>query len=71
MAISGKYGSINIPGIGEKEPVFIVRAQYKLAVTEIEMYRALAASHGSPLAVSLKKEIETFQSWKGKTKLPD
>jgi hypothetical protein len=71
MAISGKYGSINIPGIGEKEPVFIIRAQDKLAISAIEMYRALASSHGSLIAASLNKELETFHSWKGKIKLPD
>jgi hypothetical protein len=71
MAISGKYGSINIPGIGEKEPVFIIRAQDKLAIPAIEMYKALATSHASPLASSLNREISSFQQWKGKTKLPD
>ena len=32
MAISGKYGRVNIPEIGADEPVFILRAQDKLAV---------------------------------------
>ena len=46
MAISGKYGKVNIPRIGSEEPVFILRAQDKLAGTTIEMYRLLANSHG-------------------------
>jgi len=50
--------------------VFILRAQDKLAETAIEMYRALAASHGRPLANSLQKEIETFKKWPTK-KMPD
>jgi len=71
MAISGKYGKVTIPRIGENEPVFILRAQDRLAAAAIEMYRSLAASHGVPLAGSLQKEIETFRQWKGTTKLPD
>ena len=47
MAISGKYGKLHIPRIGEEEPVFILRAQDQLAVYAIEMYQLLAASHGS------------------------
>ncbi|UCD78894.1 MAG: hypothetical protein JSW26_26415 [Desulfobacterales bacterium] len=31
MAISGKYGKLDIPKIGEDEPVFILRAQDRLA----------------------------------------
>jgi hypothetical protein len=47
VAISNKYGNINIPKIGDNEPVFILRAQDELAEHAIEMYRTLAASHGS------------------------
>ena len=70
MAISGKYGKVSIPKIGVDEPVFILRAQDKLAETAIEMYRALAASHGRPLAGSLEREIEAFKKWPTK-KMPD
>lgn len=71
MAISGKYGKVNIPKIGDNEPVFILRAQDKLAESSIRMYQALAASHGSKLTESLDKEIEAFHRWQGKKKLPD
>ena len=71
MAISGKYGKVNISKIGENEPVFILRAQDKLAGTVIDMYRLLAASHGSPLAGKLQKEIDAFLNWEGLKKLPD
>ena len=37
MALSGKYGKLNIPRIGEEEPVFILRAQDRLAEFAIEM----------------------------------
>jgi hypothetical protein len=71
MALSGKYGKLNIPRIGEEEPVFILRAQDKLAEPAIEMYRLLAASHGCELAEGLQKEIDSFRQWKGAKKLPD
>ena len=70
MAISGKYGKINIPKIGENEPVFILRAQDKLAGTTIRMYQLLTSSHGARLT-GLEKEIDSFQKWSGNKKLPD
>lgn len=71
MALSGKYGKVNIPNVGEDEPVFILRAQDKLAESAIEMYRTLAASHGSPVADELQKEIDAFRRWGGPKKMPD
>jgi hypothetical protein len=71
MAISSKYGRVDIKKIGDNEPVFILRAQDKLAGPTIEMYKTLAASHGSRLAASLDKEITAFHSWQGFKKIPD
>ncbi len=71
MALSGKYGKLAIPKVGDEEPVFILRAQDKLARPAIEMYRALVASHGSPLADELQKEIDRFDEWTGTKKIPD
>jgi hypothetical protein len=71
MAVSTKYGRVDIPKIGGDEPVFILRAQDKLAEATIGMYRLLAASHGSKLADSLNREIEAFRGWQGAKKLPD
>jgi flavorubredoxin len=71
MAISGKYGKINIPQVGEDEPVYILRAQDKLAASAIEMYRALVTSHGAPMADRLQRKIDTFQRWSGQKKMPD
>jgi hypothetical protein len=71
MALSGKYGKVDIPKIGEDEPVFILRAQDKLAEPAIEMYRSLTASHSSPLAEVLQKEIDAFRRWSGPKKMPD
>lgn len=71
MAVSGKYGRIGIPKIGEDEPVFILRAQDRLAQGIVEIYKVLAASHESPLAKELDREIERFRQWKGPKKMPD
>ncbi len=71
MAVSGKYGKIDIPGIEEDEPVFILRAQDKIASAAIEMYRSLAVSHGAPVAENLGEEIEKFLNWRGPVKIPD
>ncbi len=71
MALSGKYGRLDIPGIGKDEPVFILRAQDKLAEPAIEMYRLLAASHASQVAGALQKEIDSFYRWQGNKKILD
>ena len=71
MAVSTKYGKVDIPKIGVDEPVFVLRAQDKLAEAAIGMYRLLAASHGSKLVDSLDREIGAFQKWQGAKKLPD
>ena len=71
MAISGKYGKLNIPKIGEDEPVFILRAQDALATGMVEIYRVLLGSHGSPMAAALDAEVERFKNWQGKRKMPD
>jgi hypothetical protein len=71
MALSGKYGKIHISRLGEDEPVFILRAQDQLAAPTIEMYKALAASHGSPVIETIQKEIDAFKAWPGLKKIPD
>ncbi len=71
MAISGKYGKISIPKVGDDEPVFVLRAQDKLAAAAIEMYRSLIVSHNAPAAESVGREIQAFQRWSGKKKIPD
>ena len=71
MAVSGKYGKMDINKVGPDEPVFVLRAQDKLAIPAMEMYRALAESHGSPVLSSLQEEIDRFKSWQGMSKLPD
>ena len=57
MAISGKYGRLNIPRIGEEEPVFVLRAQDRLAEPAIEMYRL--AGERSRVRIPLGAPIES------------
>jgi hypothetical protein len=71
MALSGKYGKVNIPNVGADEPVFILRAQDKLAEFAIEMYKTLASSHGSKVGKGIDQEIVAFREWTGKKKFPD
>ena len=71
MAISGKYGALKINKIGDKEPVFILRAQDKLAAPTIEIYKILALSHGCSISSSLSQELERFIDWNGVKKMPD
>jgi len=71
MALSAKYGRLDIPKIAEDEPVFVIRAQDTLAVPILKVYRALVTSQKLPVAQSLAKEIETFQGWPGSKKMPD
>jgi hypothetical protein len=71
MAVSGKYGRIGIPKIGDDEPVFILRAQDRLAQGMIEIYKVIAGLHDSLLTDELDKEIERFRKWQGTRKMPD
>jgi hypothetical protein len=71
MAVSGKYGKLNIPNIAENEPVFILRAQDKLAAAAVQMYLILAESHAAGVVEGIQKEVEGFRGWQGKKKLPD
>lgn len=70
MAMSRTYGKLDIPMIGENEPVFILRGQDSLAQSAIEMYRLLAEAHGCQVAQALAEEIGNFRQWPGERKLP-
>ena len=70
MALSRTYGKVNIPMIGENEPVFILRGQDALAQSAIEMYRLLAEAHGCKVAEGLTQEINAFRQWPGERKRP-
>lgn len=71
MAISGKYGKLDIPNVENDEPVFVLRGKDKLAVAAMQMYQALARSHASPVAEGMEDEIRRFQAWDGLKEIPD
>jgi hypothetical protein len=71
MAMSGKYGKISIPKVGDDEPVFILRAQDRFAEGMIEIYKVITSFHDSPLVKELDREVERFRKWKGRRKMPD
>jgi len=71
MALSGKYGKLDIPRIAAEEPVFILRAQEALAGTVVQIYQLLALSHGRPIAADIDKVVQSFKSWSGAKKMPD
>jgi len=70
MGISQKYGRVAIPWVGEDEPVFILRAQDRLAEPAIQMYRLLAEAHGVRGDEALSKDINSFRRWREERKLP-
>ncbi len=70
MALSRTYGKLDIPMIGENEPVFILRGQDVLAQSAIEMYRLLAEAHGCQVAEAITNEISLFRQWPGERRLP-
>ena len=70
MAMSRTYGKLEIPMIGEDEPVFILRGQDILAQAGIEMYRLLAEAHGCQVSEALTGEISSFRQWQGERRLP-
>ncbi len=70
MALSETYGKVDIPTIGEDEPVFILRGQDILAGSAIEMYRLLAEAHGCQVAEAMARESGSFRKWLGQKKLP-
>lgn len=71
MALSGKYGKLNIPRITDEEPVFILRAQDALAGTVVKIYQLLAASHVRLFVTEMDKAVRAFDSWPGAKKMPD
>lgn len=77
MAISLKYGKLDIPGIGEDEPVFILRAQDKTAADNLDGYSlnaSLAGCKGDLIGMMDDVE-EQFENWQeansNLVKLPD
>lgn len=74
MAIDNKYGRIEIPGIPDDEPVFVLRAQDALAVPTICHYSSLVRElqrHEDKMLEALRLVLRKFSEWKSPRKLPD
>lgn len=65
MADAGKYGQIHVPGVGDDEPVFVLRAQDQLARTTIEAYARLCRRVGLPEehAEAVEVRADEFERW--------
>lgn len=70
MAVSERYGRLDIPSVGEDEPVFILRARDILAEDAIKMYKLLAEAHGCHLGEAVERQIRAFDDWAGEKALP-
>lgn len=70
MAVSERYGRLDIPSIGAEEPVFILRAGDILAADAIKMYKLLAEAHGCHLGEAVERQIRAFEEWVGEKALP-
>ena len=71
MAKDRKYGIVDVKGIAEDEPIFVLRGQDAFAVATLKFYRGLRDSSGDFGAVnSLDFTISEFRSWQPK-KIPD
>lgn len=77
MALSGKYGRLDIPGIEDDEPVFILRGKDTMTAPMIERYRNAAIGAGCPEEhlQGVADAREVVESWQlanaEKVRIPD
>lgn len=65
MARDAKYGDIDVPGIPDDEPIFIIRAKDRSAPQAIMQYAETSIINGSPSehAASCRQIAGDFRSW--------
>ncbi len=65
MAQDLKYGKLDIPGIGEDEPVFVIRGRDVLALPAIESYSLMAEEAGvdTDILDGLDAASEAIYDW--------
>ncbi len=68
MAVDLKYGALEIPGIGDDEPVFVLRGRDSLALSTLEDYtlKAEEAGVGSEILDGLDAVSEAVFDWQQK-----
>jgi hypothetical protein len=77
MAVSGKYGKIEIEGIGEDEPVFILRAKDRAAMAAVDRYAQAARTLGAAQEFldSVNERVRVLNAWRlqhpHELKIPD
>lgn len=77
MAVSEKYGQIDILGIPDDEPVFIIRAKDALAVpaTQDYLHRAVKSNCNEEFVTRTGQSIELIAEWQNanqdRVKVPD
>ena len=74
MAQDNKYGQIDIPGVPDDEPVFVLRGRDPATPDTIRDYADIAMENGSPSAhcqgaVERAKEIEAWQNHNPETNM--
>jgi hypothetical protein len=75
MAQAGKYGELGIEHIPDDEPVFVIRAQDKLALPTLDRYMDLAEDAGAEDSFldhldRVRGDIKIWQR-QNETKIPD
>lgn len=65
MAKDAKYGQIDIPGVPDDEPVFILRGQDKCTSQTIRQYADCAQRVGSPSEhhSSARRQADAIEEW--------
>lgn len=65
MAVDTKYGDIDIEGIPDDEPVFVIRAKDEVSVQTLNQYADNATRNGSPSEhhASVRRRAAEFQEW--------
>jgi len=65
MAIDLKYGKFDIEGIGENEPIFILRGRDLASTVAILAYYEICAIAGSPKShlENIMVNVEYFNKW--------
>lgn len=71
--IVGIANNETINAAADDEPLFVIRAQDKLAPTAIKIYIMLLEANGANThkIIEAKASLSAFEKWEGPKKLPD